>query len=248
MSYGTEGLLIDAGGAGDGVVLYFQKAKEGGTREAQDASVHHKTTIANGFLVPRTLSCQHQGLASLSFDVHAVSSDGATAPIAWAETADYPASIYPALTAVYGMGLVDLNGTPLDGKLNVSIDFGIPVSRLAADGNVYSTVIYAAGSGRIQPSITVTSRSIDLTSTLTEAGLYLASGVEVYFRHLTQGGTFVADGTATHIKVGMSKCRCDPVSVGSGPEKQMGVRLTPIYTASGTPTYPMTISTASAIT
>lgn len=245
---GSEGLLVDSGVNGDGVILYFQKAAQGGTRAAQDASTHHSTTIGDGYLAPRTLSCQHQGVASLSFDVHAVSTDGATAPIAFAETADLPAAQYPTLDNVYGLGLVDLNATPLDGKLNVSIDFGIPVSRLAADGNVYSTVIYAAGSGRIQPSITVTSRSIDLTSSLTEAGLYLASGVEVYFRHLTQGGTFVADATASHIKVGMNKCRCDPVSIGSGPEKQMGVRLTPIYTAGGSPTYPMTIDTASALT
>jgi len=245
---GITGLLIDAGDDGDGVILYFQNASQGGTRVAAATETHYKTTIANGYMVPRNISVQHQGVASMSFDIHAVSSNGVLAPITWAETSALPASVYPSLDNVYGMGKVDLNGTELDGKLNVSIDFGIPVSRLAADGNVFSTVIYGAGSGRIQPSITVTSRSIDATTTLTEMGYYVASGVNVYFRHIAAGGTFVADGTASHLKFALNKCRVEPVSVGSGPEKQVGARITPIYTAGSSPTYPMTITTATAIT
>ena len=241
---GVTGMLIDSGDDGAGVIVYYQKYAAGGTRAS--GSVQHSTTIGDGLLVPRSISLPHRGIATLTAEVQAISSNGVLNPLTFAETAALPAATYPAVDATYTLGMVDLNSTQIQGVINVSIDFGIQIIRESSDSDVYPTIVSIQ---MIQPSITVTTRHLSDTTTLTEAGVeYAASLVEVYARKRDEGGTFVADGTAEHIKFAMGKCRVDPVAISGGGSGTLQFRITPWYTSGGSAVTPITINTAIAIT
>lgn len=241
---GTTGMLVDSGVNGDGIIIYYQKYAQGGTRAS--GSVQHKTTIGDGLLVPRTLNMPHRGICSLSADTLAISSNGVLNPLTFAETGALPAATYPAVDATFTLGKVDLNSTQIQGVTNVSIDFGLQVIRESADSDIYPTFVSVQ---MIQPAITISTKHLSDTTTLTEAGVeYAASTVKIYARKRDEGGTFVADGTSEHISFTMGKCRVDPVSISGGASGDLQFRITPWYTAGGSAVTPITIDTTAAIT
>ena len=241
---GLTGMLVDADATYPGVVLYFQRNKQGGTREAQDASNHFSVTVANGLLVPRSLSLPHQGEAALQAELFAIKS-GSTEPLVFSAAADLPASVYPSVDAVHTLGPVKFNAATIDGLDNANIDFGLDVAVEARDSDVYPTFVYIR---RIQPTITLSGVHADVLSTLTPDGkYYTAQQVIVYGRKRAEGGTFEADATAEHLKFTLGKCRVDWESVQGDP-KQINMRLQPWYTAGASPVSPLAISTAAQIT
>lgn len=242
---GLEGMLIDKDATHPGVVFYFQKYKLGGTRETAATAVHHSTTIENGILVPRTLDVEAQGAARISAEAIAIKS-GAIDPFVFKEDDTLPSAVYPAAEVEHTIGKVDLNGTTLDGVKRASIDFGIAlIVDPGGDSEIYPSHVAI---DVIDPTITLVTEHIDLTTTLTEDGLYhAAETVIVYLRKRAEGGTFVADGTAEHIKFTLGKCRVEWQSI-SGKPKEMAVLIKPWYTTGATPKSPLAINTASAIT
>ena len=88
---------------------------------------------------------------------------------------------------------------------------------------------------------------IDQLATLTVDGaFYTASQVTLYGRKRDEGtGTYVADGTAEHLKFTLGKCRIDPTGISGNP-KEIGMVITPWDTPGGVA--PIAFSTASAIT
>jgi len=239
---GLEGMLIDADGTHPGVVMYWQKYAQGGTRAG--AGNHISTTIKNGILVPRTIEMPHQGNATLSAEAVArqESTDG---PLTFNEADDLPSGVYPATSVLWGLGPVDFNSVTIDGLKNASIDFGIGLLVEGGDNDIYPTFVSVQ---RIQPVITLSGVHADVLSTLTEDGVYYtAEQITFYAKKRAEGGTFVADGTAEHIKFTLGKCRADWMSVAADP-KTIDIRLTPWYTAGASPKSPMAINTASAIT
>lgn len=242
---GVTGMLIDTDGSHPGVVLYWQKYAEGGTRDILASGTHMSSTFGNGILVPVSVNLPHQGAASVSASLLGRSTDGSTSPVAWSETASLDAGIYPSQAVQWGLGPVDLNGTDVEGVLNASIGFGLQPYAESGDDDVYPTT---TGLVVIQPAVRLTTRHVDITSVLTEHGLgYSASQVILYAKKRTEGGTFVADGTAEHIKFTMGKCRVEPGPVSGDPATREVV-ITPWYTAGGSPVTPISVNTASAIT
>jgi hypothetical protein len=242
---GVEGMLIDKDADDPGVVLYFQKYKTGGTRELDATAEHHSTTIENGIMVPRTLACSHGEAAVLSADIAAIKA-GAIDPITFLETATIPAAAYPAAAVEHTVGKVDLNGTSLDGIKNINVDFGINLlSEGFGDSDIYPEHVSI---DEIDPTITLVTEHIDLTSLLTEGGAYYAAEtLAIYLRKRDEGGTFVADNVAEHIKLTLGKCRIEWTGI-SGKPKEMAVMIKPWYTAGASPVSPIAINTASAIT
>lgn len=235
----TAFMLVDSDGTHPGVLLYLQRYAEGGTRASANA---HETTIANGIMVLRSLELSHQEAAVISGEVLATQS-GATPPIAFDEAATIPTQ-FPATSVVFTLGKVDLNGTELAGVESVSIDFGVQELVESKDSDVYPTF---ASVQRIQPTITIRAAHVDLTSLLTEDGTnYAATQVTIYARKRAEGGTYVADATAEHIKLTLGKCRVDTGAIEGDP-KTIGIRLSPYYTPGGSPVLPITFDTASAI-
>jgi len=239
---GVTGMLVDSGASGDGVDIYWQQRKLGGTYKG--GATDHHTVVGDGILVPRSISLSHMGRGTVTCELIAVSSNGILNPVTFSETATLPASQYPAVTQVHSLGKVDLNGTPILGVTDCTIDFGIQTIVEVADSNAYPTFVSIQS---IAPSITVSGKHIDFTTTLTEAGLYMASGMKIFAVKRSEGGTVVADGTAEHISFTMGKCRAEPVSIGGDPAN-IGMKITPWYTNAGSPTSEITIATAVAIT
>lgn len=238
---GASGMKIDADGTHPGVVMYFQRNKQGSTREARDASNHIAWTIANGILVPRTLELPHRGVARLSVEALA-RKESSTAPVAIDTTADLPAGVYPAISALHGIGPVDLNGTTVDGLRNVSIEFGLDVAVEAADGDTYPTFVTIAG---IRPVFTLQGVHPDIVGTLTVDGAYYsASQVIVYAKKRSEGTTWVANGTTGHLSFTLGKCRVDPQETAP---KSVNLRITPWATPGGSPVTPVTINTNTTI-
>lgn len=237
---GLEGQLVDADGSHPGVEVYLRRMTQGGTRDAAAAGTHWKGTIANGIAVPRRISCRSNENASLDVDVVARQTSS-VAPIVFDEAANLPTH-NAGPDAVWTVGKVNLNGTQLEGVESVDVDFGIDLLIDRADSDIYPSFVSVAS---IRPRIMLTGAHLDVTTTLTEDGLYYASGVIVYLRKRALGGTFTADATAEHIKLTLGKCRVEPMSIDGDPKK-LGLVLTPWATI-GT-SNPLTMSTASAIT
>ena len=241
---GLTGMLIDDGGTGAGVLLYAQKATLGGTRDAVAAGTHVKWTIANGLLYLQSLDLPHQGTARLTAAISAIKS-GATAPVSFSSSANLPSGVYPAGTAKWTLGPVKFNTTTIDGLNSARIDFGVAIEAVAADSDVYPTHVFIRS---INPVITLTGMHVDVVGTLTVDGAYYtASQVVLYAKKRDEGGTFVSDATAEHIKFTLGKCRVDWDSVAGDP-RSVTMRITPWYTAGASPVSPITIATASAIT
>jgi len=241
---GVTAMKIDNGLSGDGLILYCPKYAPGASREANDASTHWSATLASGMLVPRTLSVSHQQTAAISADAIATF-DGTTAPVTFAETADLPAGIYPSVAAEWTLGKIMLNAVPLTGLQNVTIDFGIQLIVRGSDSSTFPLIVSVE---KTQPVITVVGAHIGDTATLTEQGVYYtAEQVVLYLKKKAEGGTFVVDGTAEHIKMTLGKARADWVSIDGNP-KTITMRLTSWYTAGVAPISPLAINTASAIT
>lgn len=241
---GVQGMLIDSDGANPGVVNYFQKYQPGGTRAS--GGVHHKTTIGDGLLVPRTLGLPHRGIGSIQADIVTISADGDTSPIVFDETASLPGSVYPQVDASFTLGKIMFDAQEVVGINNLTVNFGITQAVESSDSDIYPTLVYIV---TIQPTITITGKHLDLTSLITEEGKeYSADQIVFYARKRDEGGSFVADGTAEHIKFTLGKCRVDPTNLGGSPSADIGYTLTPWDTPGGSPVHPMTIDTASQIT
>jgi hypothetical protein len=241
---GVTGMLVDADGAHPGVVMYWQKYAEAGTREILASGTHISATIPNGLLVPRGITLPHQGNAEVSAELLARQL-GAVAPLTWNEAANLDAGVYPATSVLWTLGKVMLNAVQVEGVKSASIDLGIGAYTEGSDSDIYPTV---TGIERIQPSVRLSSVHPDITATLTEDGVaYAATQVVLYARKRAEGGSFVADVTPEHIKFTLGKCRVECVGVAGSP-KTIDVLITPWYTAGVSPVSPIAINTASAIT
>jgi hypothetical protein len=223
------------------VTMYFMARANGATLSAADSGKHQSALISNGMLIPRTLSADHQGTAKLDLDIIATT-DGVIDPITYTHNADLPAAIQAA--GVYTLGPIKLNTTVVEGVSNVNLDFGLTANAEGRDSDIFPSFVSVE---KIQPVLTVSTQHVDLAGTLTMEGKhYTSSQVVIYLRKRAEGGTFVADATAEHIKITLGKCLVFAGQI-SGEPKQMALRIVPWFT-NGTPDVPpIAIATASAI-
>ena len=161
-------------------------------------------------------------------------------PVAFDEAVALP-TLTEAVSNMWTLGKVDLNGTELAGVDSLTCNFGINAQALSRDSDIYPTHVSIES---IMPSIQLTTNQVNLTSTLTEEGAYYTAGQVIFYaKHYSEGGTYVADGTETHLSFSLGKCRVEPTSIDGDP-KRMSVLITPW--ASGA-TAPITIDTTAAI-
>lgn len=235
-----SGMLIDTDGTHPGVVMTFSQMAQGGTRTAYGTAQHFVATIGSGVLVPTSLQASHQGSAAISCNVIARQA-GAVAPIVYDGTSVHD-NVTPQVDALHTLGPIDLNSTTIDGVQSVAVDFGIGVKVEGADSDIYPTFCSVM---RVQPRVTITGAHIDVIDTLTADGAsYAVSTVRIFLRHRAAGGTYVADGTVSHILLTLGACR---VEVQRTSASTVNLVLTPWYTVAGTVS-PITVNTAIAIT
>lgn len=185
----------DVGALTGGLSFYAQKNAFGGARAS--GSVHRKYNFADGIAVPRTLSCDYQGDASLDAEVVA-RYDGSNDPIVVTDSSALGTA--PTDDERFTLGPLEVFGKTLTHWRGLEIDFGIMLRILGADSDIWPTFV---GIQTVAPTLTLRGIDIEwLKSTnipLTGAAATHAN-TEVWLKKRTQGSTFVADTTAEHIK------------------------------------------------
>ncbi len=234
---GIAGVPVDASATKTGVLFSFQKMTEGGTRTT--GANHITLTMAEGMVVPRTLSADQGGNATISLEA-VCSYDGTNDPLELATSQTLTGS--PAVAELYTLGPVKINGTDIADAQGVTVDFGIRLLTESGDGQVWPTWI---GIATRQPSITVRTRNVELLNTYGLPGVVLSGSTKVYFRKRSEGGTLVADTTAQHTSITINEGRVEVSRVAGSIPLMADVKITPTW--NGTNAI-FVISTATTIT
>lgn len=133
-----------------GVSLYQQAQDCSGV----GATGHAKAQIKLGVMVPRTLSIDHQGNASLAWDVYS-RWDGSNDPVVRTASVALPSSTATPVQR-YTMEQATVANVAISGKRNISIDFNPTVLRESADSDPYNTVVSVSD---FRPRVTI--RGVD---------------------------------------------------------------------------------------
>ena len=196
---GVSGLAI-TGAVNPGVVAYLQKCDDSGIPASSN---HRSFTYALGLVVPKTLSCDHQGDARLTFDV-IVLGDGTNDPVVISDAATLPTITQTA--SRWTLGPVTLGGVTFSKYTGFEIDFGNDVQTRGSQSNLDPT---HCEQKTHSPKITLT--GIDpawfSSSNVPVGGLAVVTATDkLFLRKRSQaGGTgFVANGTSGHIKFALA--------------------------------------------
>lgn len=155
---GVSGTCIEADPSHPGMYLYAQRQ---GCTGPEAGAVHRRYQIREGVLVPTQLTVDHRGDALMTYDLNA-RYDGTNDPVLVVDGESLPASAGADArwTMDRMMGSVG-GGTPviteIEGKRNISIDFGAQVTSEGADSDPYDSVQSLS-----QMLSTVTVRGVDL--------------------------------------------------------------------------------------
>lgn len=201
-TFGIDGVAIDVS-----LDMYLKKRSLGGTHSG--GSDHIKATLTDGIIVPVSATAGQRELATVSYNVRGVSSDGTTAPLALA-TASLPSGS-ASFDEGFVAGPLTVNGSSYAGIDSYDIDFGVSTEELGADGEAYDTFTSLVGR---QVRVTVRSKNAALASTIGVGGVAIgASDAIFYFRKVQEDGTRVADGTAEHLKFTINDGYIPPESI-----------------------------------
>lgn len=190
---GVSGLCVTAA-TNAGAVAYFQRFKACGT---PDSSGHRSFQVKSGLIVPKTLSVDNRGDASLTFELVIIKASGSAAVII------DDAATLPTITvasARWTLGPAKINNVSLADYTGLEIDFGNSVEAMGTASDIYDSRV----SMRTH-SPTITIKGIDPTW-FGSAGVPIGGGASVsatdyvYLRKRTRDGDgFVGDATAEHI-------------------------------------------------
>lgn len=190
---------------GDGLSLWAGKWADGASRAATGT----KYTLNGGILAPQSLSADHQGDATLSYQATIVY-DGTNVPIVLLHEQTLPSDITD--DERFTLGPVKIGGITLTHVRSLELSFGLEVVSDGSDSDIWDTF---AAVQSINPVLTL--RGIDLEwyktdrippaakgppVTLGRLGIHDAS-TAIYLRKRAAGGGYVADGSNEHIKLSM---------------------------------------------
>ncbi len=193
---GVSGLCI-TGATNFGARAFLQKFDDCGVAAS---SGHRSFTFANGLLVPKTLSVEHQGDAKLTFDLHVLGDGGTNDPVILSDSATLP-----TITQTPGrwtLGPITLGGLTFNEYTGLEIDFGNDVQTKGVASQIDATHVEARTHA---PKIKIT--GIDpawfASAKIPIGGLVAANATDkIFLRKRTQTGiNFAANGTSGHIKI-----------------------------------------------
>lgn len=166
---GAGGLCIDNdGGVNYGMRMAFRQRSCVGTAAG---SVHRTITVGDGIMFPTSLSCDHQGDASLSVDVIPISSDGVTDAQTISDVGNLDTVVTATRDDQYTLYSLTIGSATVTGFTGVDISFGVNGRADGAMSDPYPTV---ASVPSVMPSITV--RGLDLTWVKNSAAVCVLSG------------------------------------------------------------------------
>ena len=225
-------------------ILYYRKGKNRGTREAVDAgtTVHDRFDMLNSaFLYWQSLSAEQRGFAEMDCTIMGISTDGSTAPILHVGSAELSAAS-SAVSHLYTMGKIELNGTAIDSVRSTSLQNNLTVTPEDADGNDFPQYAEIEDSS---PRVIIETNDVSIFDDYGEQGVALTS-MNLYFRKMSKGSSGpIADVTAEHIKITASAGSIFATE-GSGNKARFQIVVLLEKPAAGTDAF--TVNTASAIT
>lgn len=178
-----------------GLELFAQKFDEGSL--VASGANHRKYTVRNGLLIPRTLRVDHQGDATISYEV-LPRYDDTNAPIIEADSATLPSGLVD--DERFTLGPFTVESVAIGQATQLEIDFGLAAETIGADSDIWDTFTRI---GAVEPMIRI--RGTDVTwlaaANIPRTGKAAThANTKLYLRKRAEGSTYVADGTAEHIK------------------------------------------------
>lgn len=186
----------------DKLSLFGQKVAEGGTRDA--GAVHRLMKGSKGLVVLGSLSCQHQQDAELTLTT-ILTYDGTNDPIVVADNVSLPAGIVD--TERFSLGPIFLNAIAVTGHRSVNVNFGVQAVSEGSESEIWDRFAYIR---EIMAEITIAGVDVSLLAAakipligvlLTQPNPPANTNTRIFFRKRASGGTFVADGTAVHVRL-----------------------------------------------
>lgn len=187
---------VNSGGSGlTSATAYFTRVQDLGVRGGNSTAA--KIASTRGLIVPRTLTCRQNSVATLSLDFWPTSADGTTNPIAITTGLTLPET--PAITEIYTLGPVDVNGTTVPNVVGWSLDFGLDCRVKYEAGYAYPTFVAAWTQ---EPSLRIqTEDGISLSTYGVSGTAQGATASHLYLAKTTLAGLRVADATTEHVKI-----------------------------------------------
>lgn len=246
LSFTTTDLLTSLGLCGFNALaigaetdFYFAKILAGGAIDT--ASTHIKMSLSLGMVTPRSLDAsQGKTPARITYDLHALSSDGLLAPVTITTGVALPSQ--GQVAQLYSLGPVKINATMFSGIQSVRWSFGENPEILSADGEPFPTY---SGLVNRRPTCAINGLDVSGLSTFNINGIALTA-YATFFRKIAPGGTRVANATAQHVKLNGTKGMLYPRGVRGQHEKPLDGEWNIVPTWDGTNDV-VQISTATAI-
>lgn len=226
----SAGLYVSSGT----VTVPYKNRANGGTFEG--ATSHSHITGTDALAIPTSFEAtqdSEQG-ATVNLEVHWISSDGTSSAFTGSSGNSIAAEAY---NVEFALGPVDINGTDLSTVQSIRVNPGLQVVKRGGNGAAYPT---HCSIQRADPSIDITVDDIDEVIAYTD-GFTDCTSFECYFRKRADGGIYVADGTAEHIKFSFANGMLALETIDA-PETGNGQTTIRIHGEA------MTVSAASAIT
>jgi len=199
-AFGLGGFNLNISDVPDGLDIFARQQKVGATRFS--TSVHRRYRMYHGVIVPRTLSVDQGGDASLPFDC-VVYYDGTNNPVIVTDDIAIPATALMGDKERYGIGKINIGGTEIVGVRSVQIDFGLNAVAESADGEVWPTFAHVQTQS---PSVVMTGIDVDWLRDNAGAGgavdelgeLLLHSNTDIWLRKRIDASTYELDATTVH--------------------------------------------------
>jgi len=189
------GLAIPSTTVITSVAFYFQSAQLLGGIKA--GSTHLSGTINKGMVIPSEVSVEQSGVATMTFDLHALY-DGTNLPIVWADSQAL-ASGTPAVDEQFTLGPTFINNVQVPGLQGMTWSFGIEVEKHSTDGQVYPLTMRII---RVTPMITLRTNDVVTASDFALSGTALdANTFKSYLQKLDNMGDRVAIATQEHVEI-----------------------------------------------
>jgi len=218
---GIDGLALNAEGP---LTLYMEKRAQGGLKTA--GSVHTKAVIDGGIVVPQTLSCSQDALATISYLVQAADAAGdATNPLTITESQALAGTAH--LDEAYTISPVLIGEGEIDGIQSINVDFGIDLVVSKGGGSVFPQEVAMI---KRQPVLTFTTLDAAITATIAEGGMSLAAGATFQLQAVTKSS--VPSGAGITIEVGAGIAYA--TALGGDHQGNQTFAVTIIPTVSGT--------------
>lgn len=202
------GLKVKAATAYADLTAYFTQLENQAARSG--ASAHFKVATSLALVVPVQLSVQQDQEATLSFEVHCLSTDGFTAPWSCTDSVSLPAT--PVVDEKFTLGPSTINGTDTKGVVGLTYDFGLKVTKVRTDGFVYPPFACIETQ---EPKLTIATNYVPNLSTFGITGVAQGgTASDFWLRKILNLSTRVADTEEEHIRI---RVNADQALIESGP-------------------------------